>query len=218
MTVRIGYEKTGRAKYISHLDMTRCMSRALARSGLPVWFTQGFNPHIYMTFALPLSLGVESRAETMDFRLEEELPFDQVAARLNACLPEGIRVLWAGEPVEKPEAIAWAEYAVRLTYDGGEAGEMGKALQALWDRPSILVMKHTKKGPKETDIRPHIHLLDWKGEGTVLSFRLRTAAGPALTVNPSLLLERLFEESGRRADQADLCRTGVFTGEGKEFR
>lgn len=107
--------------------MTRCMSRPWPRSGLPVWYTQGFNPHIYMTFALPLSLGVESRAETMDFRLEEELPFDQVAARLNACLPEGIRVLWAGEPVEKPEAIAWAEYAVRLTYDGGEAGEMGKA-------------------------------------------------------------------------------------------
>ena len=79
-------------------------------------------------------------------------------------------------------------------------------------------MKHTKKGPKETDIRPHIHLLDWKGEGTVLSFRLRTAAGPALTVNPSLLLDRLFEESGRRADQVGLCRTGVFTGEGKEFR
>ena len=75
-TIRVLFHKTGRAIYISHLDLTRAMGRALARTQLPVWYTEGFHPHLYMTFALPLSLGVEGLCETMDFWLTEEVPFD----------------------------------------------------------------------------------------------------------------------------------------------
>ena len=71
---RVFYTKTGRLKYISHLDVNRLMQRALKRSGLPVWYSEGFNPHIYITFALPLALGLESRYEIMDFRLTANLP------------------------------------------------------------------------------------------------------------------------------------------------
>ena len=85
--VRIFFSKTGRARYISHLDLNRCMQRALKRSGLPVVYTQGFNPHIRNTFALPLSLGYEGETETMDFRLEPELPLEEVARRLRESLP-----------------------------------------------------------------------------------------------------------------------------------
>ena len=67
--LRVFYEKTGRAKYISHLDINRCMQRALRRAEIPVWYTEGFNPHPYTTFALPLSLGYESLCETMDLRI-----------------------------------------------------------------------------------------------------------------------------------------------------
>ena len=76
--VRVWFEKKGAVRYISHLDLTRCMSRGLKLSGLPVWYTEGFNPRIYMTYAMPLSLGVCGERECMDIRLLEEMPLDQI--------------------------------------------------------------------------------------------------------------------------------------------
>ena len=84
---RVFYSKTGRLKYISHLDVNRLMQRALKRSGLPVWYTEGFNPHIYITFALPLALGLESFYEVMDFRLTAELSEKEIIRRLHTALP-----------------------------------------------------------------------------------------------------------------------------------
>ena len=112
-TVRVFFAKEGRLKYISHLDVTRCLARVFHRCGLPIWYTQGFNPHAYLTFALPLPLGVESRCESFDFRLTEEVNYEEVRDRLNAVLPEDLRALRAAAPVMEPGAICWADY--RLT-------------------------------------------------------------------------------------------------------
>ena len=90
--LRLFYRKRGRAKYISHLDITRCMQRSLKRAGLPVWYTQGFNPHMYMTFALPLALGYESDYECMDLRFTHLMEFEEIQTRLNAALPRDIQV------------------------------------------------------------------------------------------------------------------------------
>lgn len=91
-TIRVWFTKTGEASYISLLDLQRVMQRALKRSGLPVWYTLGFNPHIYMTFAAPLSLGQESLAETVDFKSEAEgYDWDAAAPALSACLPGALR-------------------------------------------------------------------------------------------------------------------------------
>ena len=98
-TVRVFFAKEGRLKYISHLDVTRCLARVFKRSGLPIWYTQGFNPHAYLTFALPLPLGVESRCESFDFRLTEEVSYEEVKDRLNAVLPDDLRALRAAAPV-----------------------------------------------------------------------------------------------------------------------
>ena len=116
MTVRVFYRKLGRIKYISHLDLVRCVSRCLKRSGLPVWHTLGFNPHIYVTFALPLALGYESECESMDFRLVQALPLQQVVDRLNQVFPQGLEAYHAAPVVQKPEAIAWAEYEITQEY------------------------------------------------------------------------------------------------------
>ena len=67
--VRVWFSKTGTARYISHLDLNRCMSRAFHKAKLPLWYTEGFNPHVFLTFAAPLSLGFEGRHESMDIRL-----------------------------------------------------------------------------------------------------------------------------------------------------
>ena len=84
--VRTVFEKKGRAKYISHLDLNRFMMRAFRRSGLPIWYTEGFNPHPYATFALALSLGFESEYEIMDFSLTEGVSFGKVKKILNEIL------------------------------------------------------------------------------------------------------------------------------------
>ena len=113
-TLRVWFTKTGEASYISLLDLQRVMQRALKRSGLPVWYTLGFNPHIYMTFAAPLSLGQESLAETVDFKSEAEgYDWDAAAPALSACLPRGIKVTRIAPAVLDAGDIACAAYEVR---------------------------------------------------------------------------------------------------------
>ena len=147
--VRIWFSKTGTARYISHLDLARCMSRALRRAHLPVWYTEGFSPRIAMNFAVPLSLGFESPRESMDIRLLEDVEKGDLLQRLNAGLPEDVRAFDVTEPVMPVNDVAFADY--RLTFTG--EGVCG-ALQALLAQPEITVMKHSKKGDKPVDIRP----------------------------------------------------------------
>ena len=91
--------------YISHLDINRMMTRAVRRAHLPMWYTEGFNPHLYMTFALPLSLGTESNCESVDMRLIDEISLEEVKNRLNAVLPTGIEVTEVSEPLMKASLI-----------------------------------------------------------------------------------------------------------------
>ena len=90
-TVRIWFRKIGTAKYISHLDLNRCMARAMRRAAIPAWVTEGFNPHLFLTFALPLSLGQEGLDESMDIKLADDAEIDDIPAKLNATLPAGSR-------------------------------------------------------------------------------------------------------------------------------
>ena len=108
--VRVLLAKKGRAKYTSHLDMQRCMMRAVRRAGIDLWYTEGFNPHPYVTFALPLPLGVESEGEPVDIRLEGDMTNEQVRDSLNATMPEGIEVVSVDDAVHKPGDIAFARY------------------------------------------------------------------------------------------------------------
>ena len=115
ITVRISFEKKNEASYISLLDLQRVMQRVLKRSGLPVWHTLGFNPHIYMTFACPLSLGQESECECVDVKTEAEAPdFAQWKTALNAIMPAGIVVTRVAPVQMKADRIAWACY--QITY------------------------------------------------------------------------------------------------------
>ena len=95
---------------MSHLDLNRTMTRALRRAALPVWYTEGFNRHPYITFVAPLSLGYEGLRESMDFRLEEDVPDAELVERLNAVMPEGLRVVEAGEAVMKPGELSAARW------------------------------------------------------------------------------------------------------------
>ena len=115
--LRAVFEKRDRAKYISHLDLNRCMLRTFRRSKLPIWYTEGFHSHPYFSFALALSLGYESSCEILDFNLNEEIPFDEVRDRLNAVMPYGMKIISVAEPKLKITAIAKAEYSFSFKSD-----------------------------------------------------------------------------------------------------
>ena len=188
-TVRVWFRKTGAAKYISHLDLTHCMGRALKLSRLPVWYTEGFNPRIYMTYAMPLSLGVAGERECMDIRLTQPVPYGEVADRLGRHLPQGLEVLGAAAPEHKLEETAWADYEIAL--EDGDSQGLQEAVTRLLGREALLVKKHTKKGEREIDIKPVFTGTEVAPRPGGLLLTMRLPCSPSGSVNPGLLLEAL---------------------------
>lgn len=214
--VRVFYEKKGRAKYISHLDFTRCMQRALKRAGIPVWYSQGFNPHMYLSFALPLALGYESECEVMDLRLTVPMDFEEMKNRLNQVLPPDIRVLRAALQQNKPQTIVKALYQITLA--GEQAGEAGKAFDGFIEQESILVMKRTKKGPKEVDIRPDFEMVSKTEEPGSVVYTGYFSAGQK-NINPTLLTDCFLQQHPDFAEsiQVKVLRKQVYMENGEAF-
>ena len=157
---RLLFEKTGRAIYISHLDTMAMFPRIFLRAGLHVKFTQGMSPHAYVSIPLPLSVGVSSQCEILDFTLEEEgIELSTLPELLNPCLPEGIRILSAYDSDQKAKNIRYLSCTLTMEYDNGIADEILDKMKALYQQKEILVEKKTKKGMAETDIKPMIDML-----------------------------------------------------------
>lgn len=216
--VRVFYEKKDTAKYISHLDINRCFQRAIRRAEVAIWYTEGFNPHAYITFALPLSLGHESEYETMDMRLlDEDMPLDEVMARLNRALPAGLRVWKAAMPSDKPDAIAWSDYRVLMAPEGEAAQETAQKFRAFLERESIPAKKRTKRGEREIDLRPYVQLLSLACTPEGVQAELRLAAGSEMNVNPTLVLDCFCAACGTKFDHVQVTRTAVWNKKGENF-
>lgn len=154
------FEKTGNAIYISHLDLMRLFQRAFKRAGLPLTHTKGFNPRPSVSIALPLSLGVSSRCELLDFDLEgEKISNDQILEKLNACLTEGVRVLQVYDGGAKIGKIAYLDCVVDLEYDQDLPETAQDQIQALFSREEVIVEKKGKNGVTEQNIIPMIRSL-----------------------------------------------------------
>jgi len=154
------FEKTGNAVYISHLDLMRLFQRAFKRAGLPLTHTKGFNPRPSVSIALPLSLGVSSRCELLDFDLEgETIPNDQILKRLNDCLVEGVRVLQVYDGGAKIGKIAFLDCIVTLEYDRTLPETAAEQIKALFNRDALIVEKKGKNGVMEQNIVPMIRKL-----------------------------------------------------------
>ena len=112
--VRIRFSKTGAAKYISHLDLMRCFSRAMVRAEIPLWYTEGFNPHPYMNFAMPLSLGMEGMREVLDIRIVGDITNAELKERLSNAVPDHLEIIEVYDPVEKASRIAFSKYRIEI--------------------------------------------------------------------------------------------------------
>ena len=216
--LRLRFSKTGRAVYISHLDLMQTMQRAFSRAGYALKYSEGYNPHPLISIALPLSVGAASRCELMDFRLREEADLSGLPARLTAALPEGIEVLAAYEAERKCAGIKWLEIEGRMEYDSRDAEEMACALQDFFTRESIVITRKTKRGTGESDIRPAIRSIDFAaGEGCVRLHAFISAQEP--TLNPELLAESLRQLAPELApDFAAFTRLETYDADMQIFR
>lgn len=188
--VRATFEKRRRAKYISHLDLMRCMQRAFRRAEVPIWYTEGFNPHAYLMFPLALSLGYESSCECMDFRLDGPMSMQTAMERLNAVLPPDLQIVKVAEPVRKHTDIANADYTVCLDCAPGTSAD---DLRAAWDsfiaQNEILMEKKTKRGTASIDLKQQAQILMTQTLDDGLWLKLRMPAGTSVNVNPGLLTD-----------------------------
>ena len=151
--LRALFQKTGNAVYLSHLDLMRLFQRSFKRAGLPLTHTQGFNPRPSVSIALPLSLGVESRCELLDFELETDaFSCDEICTRLNQALVEGVHVLSVYAGGGKIKNLAYLDCAVLLEYDAGVPQNAAEQIEALFSREEVTVEKKGKKGVVEQNI------------------------------------------------------------------
>lgn len=193
--VRLVFSKTDRCKYISHLDINRCMSRALARAKIPLWFTEGFNPHPYMSFSLPLSLGVESLCESVDLRITDDISNDEIKNRMNEMLPTGIRIVDVLDDFRDCSEIAFSDYVYKFQFCDNEAAL--ERINAVLSSSEIMAEKKAKNGKrrivKETNLKPYIdkYSISIRNDEIVLNIRL--AAGPERNLNPTLLFDTIIK-------------------------
>lgn len=213
--VRATFEKKGRAKYISHLDLNRCMLRIFRRSGLPIWYTEGFHSHPYYSFALALSLGFESSCEILDFNLNEDIPFDEIRDRLNAVMPEGMQIVKVADQKQKITAIAKAEYSFSLASDNAEG--LYDAVQELIAKPEILIEKKTKRGMKEVDIKPDMEIVSCEKTESTVDMTMRLPAGTQTNYNPTLFIEALKKDTDIPFDAEKIRRTAIMCADNSIF-
>lgn len=206
VNTRVFFSKMDRAKYISHLDLNHCVQRAMRRSKLPIWQTEGYNPHTYVAFMLPLSLGQEGVCEAMDFRLTEDVAPEEVMRKLNDSLPPDIRVISVTAPNYKNTDIASAEYRIESDVDIEKFREFTESEQ-------ILTEKKTKKGVSTVDLKPLVSELVIADD----AITLRLPAGNDFNINPSLLFEAYQTATGESITRMRIVRTRIFCADGNIF-
>lgn len=215
LTIRISFEKRAEAAFISLLDLQRIFQRILKRSGLPVYYTQGFNPHIYLSFACPLSLGQESLCESCEVKTADEAPDLEAWRRtLQPYMPHGITITKIAQARQKVTEIAWADYAVTVPAVAAPAlAEYAAAEQ-------VIVAKKTKRGRKEIDIKAFLPAIETAPAGEdalLLKVKLPCAAGEGDNLNPSLLLGWLEQKADIHPWQCEVLREHLYTKSGEEF-
>lgn len=190
MKVRIKFSKHGAMKFIGHLDMMRYFQKAMRRAEIDIAFSEGFSPHMIMSFALPLGVGVTSDGEYVDIELRTPISSAQAVKRLNAVMAEGVTVtsfrqIEEGKAGKAMSLVAAADYTVR--FREGKMPEEGwqEKFIVFLAQEQILITKKTKKTEKEIDIRPYIYAASVQDD----AIHLTVAAGSATNIKPDLVLE-----------------------------
>ena len=218
--VRLRFSKTGRLKYISHLDINRAMSRALKRAQIPLWYTEGFNPHPYMSFSLPLSLGVESLCESVDLRIIGDITNDEIKNRLNNVLPQDIKIVDVYDDFRDNSEIVYSDYVYKFEFKDNEAAF--EKIKNVLSSDEIIALKKGKQGRKrvmkETNIKSFIDKYSISIRNDVIVLDIRLLAGPKKNLNPSLLFDTIIRLIDMDFEWKSIARISLLDKDYKEFR
>ena len=189
MADRLLFTKTGRARYISHLDLMRTFQRAFFRAKIPIKHTKGFNPHPFVSIALPLSVGYSSQCEILEFGLLEGTSYAEVPARLTAAMPEGIIIHQCYPGERKLKELCYVNYIMTFDYAQGRPQEGEPAMAELLGRESLVVKKRSnkaKRGYTEVDLIPLVQSWSMECSRDTMALDLVVSAqNPGL--NPELI-------------------------------
>ena len=196
--VRVWFKKMGMSRYVSHLDLMRAMTRSVRRAEVPLWYTEGYNPHPYLTFALPLSLGMESLYESMDIRIEGDSTNNEIFELMKGSMPPGIEIVSVEDPVDDPKKIAFGEFD--LLFDTEDADKLKALIESMLSAESLIVQKLGKQGRKK--VLKDINLLEYlnsyslTSNGNRVKLTVVFPAGSTTNINPSLLSDEIVKQSG----------------------
>lgn len=196
--VRVWFKKMGMSRYVSHLDLMRAMTRSVRRAGVPLWYTEGYNPHPYLTFALPLSLGMESLYESMDMRIEGESTNAEIFEMMKGSMPPGIEIISVDDPVDDPKTIAYGEFD--LLFDCDDAKALTALIEDMLSKDELIVQKLGKQGRKK--VLKDINLIEYLGEtrlsssGNRVKLTVVFPAGSTTNINPTLLSDEIVKRAG----------------------
>ena len=187
--LRLKFAKTGRAVYISHLDLMRTMQRVFSRAGVPLKYSEGFNPHAKISIILPLTVGTASQCEYMDFALTDDWDLGSLPEALNPYMPEGIRALEAYQAPCKGAELRWLRLAGVL-----KGGRDAAFYTDFFAQSSIMVQHRAKRGVRTDDIAPSIKLARFTdASGGVEAELILHAQEP--TVSPELMMAALGDDA-----------------------
>ena len=201
MKARIKFRKYGVMKFIGHLDVMRYFQKVMRRADIPIAFTQGFSPHMIMSFAQPLGVGVTSDGEYFDIELKESISSEKAVAQMNKTMVEGMEIVSFVEiPDDKKcsgmTIVAAAEYEVSLL-ESAKSSDVTKEISDEWKtkinefmaQPVIMIMKKTKRSEKEVDIKPMIYKMEVR-QNKIYMF---LATGSEQNLKPDLVMEAFLQ-------------------------
>lgn len=215
--LRLVYSQTGRARWISHLDAMRTLQRIMLRAGVPIKYSEGYNPHALISILMPLSVGTESLCQLADIRVREDVDLAALPALLTSVAPEGLTFTEAYENGAKPAELKWLEAEGVWEYDSFDTEEAARRCRELFCSP-VQVLRRTKRGEGMFPITDHIRELSFTPEpGRVRVHCVVSCAEPV--VNPDLLAAAVVQNlPGAAPDAARFRRLSLFRADGSAFR
>jgi len=225
MRVRIRFEKTGVMRYVGHLDLMRFFQKAVKRSQLPIRYSEGFNPHQIMSFAAPLGVGLTSLGEYMDIDIKEDVASKDGLDSLNINMVEGLEIksfrYLPDDAAKCMSAVTAASY--RVTYKNADddityIDNLQDLKQKFFDEvESINIVKETKKGTRELDLKPLIYQFDLDTSNKIPVYTFCLSSGSTDNIKPELVVKAFHEFIGGLPEfddlSLDICRLDMFTGE-----
>ncbi len=206
MKVRIKFKKEGNLRFIGHLDVMRHFQKVMRRARIPIAFTAGYNPHMIMSFASPLGIGLTSQGEYFDIELAGHISSAEAVRRMNAVTAEGMEVISFRQIAEEKKMTAMAIASAADYLVGCKCHEIGaiftqERITGFLGQQEIVVTKQTKRSEQEADIRPLIYQMELTKEGIYLQL----AAGSAQNLKPELVMSALCRFAG--IDEASMTWT-----------